>query len=467
MRYIINNQYAFCGYKGLPFALYNTESGDTFFFSKEEYSLLLDCDGQTEIEPETLNENDQKIFRSFFSGDLIRPCGEESLMPRREYHLYENYYRDNVQFSITGRCNYRCKHCFMSAPHAKYDEMCFDDCVKVIQKLADCGVRNVQLTGGEPLVHPDFKKIVQEISDRGLHIQMIYTNGLLLGQDIFDLLKANNQNPRIQISFDGLGYHDWMRGVKNAEKHAVDAIKRCGENGFECEVATVLFRDNVDSLRETVKFLDGLGVSIIRVTNVYDQGEWLPYVKEHGISRTELFDKYLEYIPKYFEDDLNISISLEGFFNFKTDTKKAYSTFENTCTRDTEDRYYLCKSIKKSFYITSGGLVLPCASMMSTEVEEGALNILDTDLREIINNSDLYEIGNKKAKDLLANNKKCGECEYRYVCLGGCRARSLVNHNGLFGIDEGTCAYFLGGYKEKKDKLLEDLGYGKQGSVLV
>ena len=42
MKYILNDQYSLCGYKGLPFALYDIKKGKTHFFSKEEYSLLLD-----------------------------------------------------------------------------------------------------------------------------------------------------------------------------------------------------------------------------------------------------------------------------------------------------------------------------------------------------------------------------------------------------------------------------------------
>ncbi|MBP5279847.1 MAG: radical SAM protein [Erysipelotrichaceae bacterium] len=457
MRYILNEQYCLCGYKNLPFALYNKVTGKTNFFTREEYSLLLDCDGQTDISVKDLNDKDKEIFRSFVEGGLVRISDKESLDPDQEYHQYDVYRRDGIQFSITGRCNYRCKHCFMSAPHARYDEMSLDDCITVIRKLKECGIRVIQLTGGEPLAHPDFKKIVEEISRQGLHLQMLYTNGLLLKQDILDLFKKLHQNPKIQISFDGLGYHDWMRGVKNAEKYAVDALKLCVKNGFECEAAMVIFKDNIDSLADTVRFLDGLGVSMVRVSNVYNQGEWLAYADEHGLSVEEVFDKYLEYIPVYLKDDLKISISLGGFFRYDAKEKKAMSTFENRCTEDNKDKYVLCKSIRQAFYISSTGFVLPCTSMLSTRVEDNALNMLEHDLKDIINDSYLYEIGNLKAKDFLEKNKKCNECKYRYQCLGGCRARALILQDDMFGNDSDVCTYFLDGFKEKKDRLLDEL----------
>ena len=461
MKYILNDNYALCGYKGLPFALYDIEKGKTHFYTKEEYSLLLDCDGKTEINIKELDENKQNIMRSFINGDLIRINDDSKLNDYQEYHLYGNYYKDGIQFSITGRCNYKCKHCFMSAPHAKYDEMSLENCIKVINKLNECGIRNIQITGGEPLVHPEFKEIIKELSKRGLHLTTLYTNGLLLKQDIFDLFKEYKQHPKIQISFDGIGYHDWMRGVKNAEKYAIDAIRLCVENKFECEVAMMVFKDNINSLRETVKYLDELGVSNIRVSDVHNQGEWLPYVKEHGLTINEVYDKYLEYIPHYLEDRIHADISLGGLFKYDVKNKEAYSTFENNCNPDNENKYYLCKSLKQSFYITSTGKVLPCASMMSTIVEDNALNILNDDLKDIINSSYLYDIANKKAKDFLDNNEKCNKCKYKYECLGGCRANAIAKHNNLFDYDDGVCTYFLGGYKEKKDKLLKELNIAK------
>ena len=100
---------------------------------------------------------------------------------------------------------------------------------------------------------------------------------------------------------------------------------------------------------------------------------------------------------------------------------------------------------------------MPCATMMETSIEENALNILDHDLKDIINSSYLYETGSLKAKDFLENNQKCRECRYSHLCLGGCRARALFLQNDIFGNDTDVCTYFLDGYKERKDELLKRL----------
>ncbi|WP_289466325.1 radical SAM protein, partial [Klebsiella pneumoniae] len=69
-------------------------------------------------------------------------------------------YIRTAHWSITGRCNYRCKHCYMSAPDAKLGELSHETIMSIVQQLIDCGIYQVSLTGGEPLVRKDFMEIV-------------------------------------------------------------------------------------------------------------------------------------------------------------------------------------------------------------------------------------------------------------------------------------------------------------------
>ena len=66
--------------------------------------------------------------------------------------------------SITGRCNYRCKHCYLSAPSAKLGELPHETMLEIIEQLAACGVQQVSLTGGEPLVRGDWWQLVDALT---------------------------------------------------------------------------------------------------------------------------------------------------------------------------------------------------------------------------------------------------------------------------------------------------------------
>ena len=42
-------------------------------------------------------------------------------------------------------------YCYMSAPDAKFGEMSYEDCMKLIDQMAECGISRIGLTGGEPI----------------------------------------------------------------------------------------------------------------------------------------------------------------------------------------------------------------------------------------------------------------------------------------------------------------------------
>lgn len=72
-------------------------------------------------------------------------------------------------------CNLRCPYCdtkySWDASEAK--DM---DVSKILQTVWDLGVRNVTLTGGEPLVHPGVQGLLQQLVDSGCYVN-VETNG--------------------------------------------------------------------------------------------------------------------------------------------------------------------------------------------------------------------------------------------------------------------------------------------------
>lgn len=453
MKYILDDRYSYCGYKKLPFGIYDNLSAETFFFDRDKYSLLLDCDNNTDIDLDNLNEDDLKFIKESINKGFIREANKDDYIKEHQSYIkYPCVYKKSVHFSITGNCNYKCRHCFMSSPHAKYRQLKLEEIIHVLDELVRCGIKKVEITGGEPLVHKDFKKVVEEISKRNLKLTVLYTNGMLLNEDIINILKDNNQRPTIQISFDGIGYHDWMRGIEGAEKAAIKAIKLCRNNNLVVHISMMAFKDNLDSILDTIEYLCELGVSQVKVNRVDDLGEWLAYSNEHGITRKQAWDSYLQLIPDILTKKPNIRIILEGLFTYDPISHKFSASYEKTCTSELENRYLLCASLKDGFYINCDGDVYPCMSYVGL-VSFG--NVLEKPLDDILNDK-LFILGNYKARDFFEHNNKCINCEYKYLCIGGCRARPIINgSDDLLGIDEDACAYFLEGYKTRKDEIIK------------
>ena len=347
----------------------------------------------------------------------------------------------------------------MSAPHAAQGEPSWEQLMTMLDAFERCGVRNLELTGGEPMFRRDFWQLVDEILARGLVVPQLYSNGLLITDEFLDRLEQRHMYPSIQFSFDGVGHHDWMRGVAGAEKIALDAIKRCTERGIPTSVSMVVCRESIDSLRESVNLMASLGVRTMKVGNASPQGEWLDQ-PEHYLSQSELYERFLEYIPHYFEDGKPLTLGLEGFFNYDAERRKLTSFNEKDIPEDIFGKATMCAHVRRGMYVSPQGNVLPCMSMVGSPIEEQFPNMLEMPLEDILDKQSLYmDMVSFRISDYMEHNPECRECGYRTACCGGCRALAVRDHpTDYLSPDLYTCAYFKGGWKEKKDAVLKSIG---------
>ena len=112
----------------------------------------------------------------------------------------------DVRVSVTDRCNFRCQYC-MPAEGLPWLEreaiLTFEEIARLVALMAAMGVRDVRLTGGEPLVRRDLPRLVGMLSDiedvAGISLT---TNGFLLGRQAQALVEAGVD--RFNVSVDSL-----------------------------------------------------------------------------------------------------------------------------------------------------------------------------------------------------------------------------------------------------------------------
>ena len=457
-RYLITQDHILRGWKALPFAIQHLQNGRTEFLPKAEYLLLAHCDGRHDMDRAALSDRENALLDHWLKGGFIRPAGPgENLLPHQEYVLYDTRFKESVQWSITGRCNYRCRHCFMSAPHAVLGEPSFDECMRMLDDFARCGIRTINLTGGEPLVRKDFWEIVDRILEKQLRIGVIYSNGKLTDETFFQNLLKRKIRPDIQFSFDGVGWHDWLRGVDGAEEIVKKALSRCRELGFRTSCSMCLFRENRNTLRESVNLLAELGCGALKVNVTSPQGEWL-HEQDHILTQEEAYQAYMDYLPDYFADGMPVPLMLEGFFVYEKNKRKVGSAFEKNCKEADFGKCAMCGHVRSTLYVSPQGLVLPCMSLAGTPVEDQFPNMLETPLEELLNDSSYQKMSDMRVSHYMEHNPECRDCEYREACCGGCRAMALrTGVTDYLAPDLWTCAYFRDGWKEKKDRLLKEL----------
>lgn len=438
------------------------------------FFLLCRCDGKTPLTEMT--ETEAETLRRLEAEGIVRssrvpmPC-----QPWQEYRFYDNRRVLSAAWGITGRCNARCRHCFMGADTEETPcEFTWEECQRLIGEMEECGIRSVMLTGGEPLIHPDFFRIVHAIAEKGMRVSRIYTNALKLTEETIQRLEAEGQRPEMMISFDGLGVHEWMRRVPGAEEKALKAIALCRTHGLPIRVSMNLNTVTLPSAEATVRRMAGMGVETIFIIRTTPTPKWL-----NQESSTLGDDEYMETQLKL------IRILRENrawktrirFFNgleVGPDTTAASLSRPNhRWLSDEVPESAWCAKCVESFFVASDGRVLPCDAFEGGSISGGFLladnNVHRRPLREILNDSEYSRMMLLSQEELLEHNPKCQACPWQEVCQGGiCRACGIaalaVRAGSYHGVDplEGIrtpdpiqCRFYRGGYFDRLKEMLE------------
>src|SRR5438034_8122356 len=110
----------------------------------------------------------------------------------------------DLRVSVTDRCNFRCQYCMPAEglPWLERDAVLrFEEIERLVALFAAMGVRDLRLTGGEPLVRRDFPRLAGMLAPLVEDLS-VTTNGYLLERDAEALVRAGVS--RFNVSIDSL-----------------------------------------------------------------------------------------------------------------------------------------------------------------------------------------------------------------------------------------------------------------------
>jgi len=259
-----------------------------------------------------------------------------------------------LQFQYDYKCNFACEHCDITRLRANKSKRCFTiDDVKELSRQADeMGLAHIVITGGEPLVFPDFDEVIKALDPQKFYITSD-TNGWNLDTDRAKHLKSIGVD-KIQLSLDSLSAedHDSFRHKKGSHERAMKAIDACIEAGLNIIIATVVTKQRVRS-QEFIEFLEFAKSKNVPVFVTYAKpvGSWE--------GKTDiLIDR----------SDMDYMRQLEKKYNVFTHLTPSYGLNLG------------CIAVKRMVSITKFGDIMPCPYI---HVSLG--NFFEEPLRDIIN----------------------------------------------------------------------------------
>jgi GTP 3',8-cyclase len=154
--------------------------------------------------------------------------------------LFDTFNRsiNYMRISVTDRCNMRCIYCNAHlSPHLTHDDILrYKEIQKIVKASARLGVKNIRITGGEPLVRPDVGALIELLSNvEGIEDISLTTNAMFLEKYVGELKEAGLK--RINISLDtfkpdkfkyitgGGNLEDVLRGIESAKEAGLDPVK--------------------------------------------------------------------------------------------------------------------------------------------------------------------------------------------------------------------------------------------------
>lgn len=311
---------------------------------------------------------------------------------------------DWLMLEITGTCNLRCRHCYMSAtslpspsvlgtPHSALT-LPTSRWLELIAEGREIGFRALQLTGGEPAVHPDLPALLRLGHQVGYRPVALFTNLILLDDAVLSLLSQIGAQVHTSLySLDG-AVHDAATGQAGSWQRVVEGIRRLLSAGIETFVGVAVMQQNAATLRETVSFLTDMGIAPdhIKMDCAWPQGRGADLPPLAG--------------PLLWKGRLDRVVVDDGS-----------RLVAGTCWAG-------------RLAIAPNGDVFVCVG------EREALgNIASGSLRTFVESETVRSLWRITLDDVAV----CSGCEFRYVCFD-CRATAHLLSGDLLGRDP-TCPY--------------------------
>lgn len=149
---------------------------------------------------------------------------------------------DYIRISITDRCNLRCRYCMPEEgvqPLSHCDVLRYEELLRLTRAAVRIGVRNVKVTGGEPLARKGCIDFLRELKSLpGIEHVTITTNGVLLESALADLVQMKIDG--VNISLDSLSGETYRHITRQDAFPAVwRAIVKAVEAGLRVKVNCV------------------------------------------------------------------------------------------------------------------------------------------------------------------------------------------------------------------------------------
>jgi SynChlorMet cassette radical SAM/SPASM protein ScmF len=339
---------------------------------------------------------------------------------KKENHTYP---LSRIYFYITDGCNLRCRHCwippkyhgnFHNSPYLNLDLF-----QSIIEQAKPLGLSSVKLTGGEPLLHPQIREILNLLQIEDLNLNM-ETNGVLCTPGLSKDL-ATCKNPFIAVSLDGADArtHEWVRGVEGCFEAALSGIRNLVKAGFKPQVIMTIMRRNKDQMETVVRLAEDLGAGSVKFNIVQPtaRGEQM-----HAAGETLTINELIN-LGQWVETVLSVSTGLPLYYSHPPAFRLLGKMFG-----DNTDGCSMCGILSILGVLANGSYALCGIGQTVPDLIFGH-SAVDR-LEDVWNNTPVLNEIREGLPQRLEGI--CSDCIMKSRCLGSCIAQNYYSSKNLW-----------------------------------
>lgn len=299
--------------------------------------------------------------------------------------------------------------------------------VSLVAEAAALGAGILNISGGEPLLHPDLKRIMRFAGNK--MALRLTTNGTLIDDGWAGFLAS--LRPQIQISLDGpdASTHDAIRGPGSfvLALRAVGRLQKAGL-GERLILSATMQGDNILRLGEIIALARRLGVPSLRFLPLRRQGRAARNWRRVGAALpVSAYEKFYDEVRSLIDRSgtgprLSVSCGLSGFVPYRGEWAE-------------EDGFWCF--VGTTLAVAADGNAFPCVLLMRDDFLLG--NAYRKSLAGILRSKPMARICG-----VLANRRKdiprCAACLWNNFCQAGCMGMAL-DHKGTVMDTDRFCAY--------------------------
>jgi heme b synthase len=336
-------------------------------------------------------------------------------------------------WELTNACNMQCVHCRAEPSQSRSSvELSTSEAISLLEEIVSFAKPVVVLSGGEPLIRPDWGEIASYGASLGLRM-LLATNGSLVTREIAEQM-ASCGIQRISVSIDGADEesHDGFRGVRGAFEAAWRGIENARAAGIPYQINTTVTKRNIGQLPQILQLAVERGAAALHLFLLVPTGCGKEIAQEEMIEPSE-YEQVLEWL---FEQSRSVAIDLRAtcaphYYRVVLQRSGSKPSTENHSGQRASSRPQKgCLAGSAVCFVSHAGDVFPCGYL-----PVAAGNVRREPLAKIWQQSDVFRL----LRDENNLQGKCGYCEYRRVCMG-CRARAYAV-TGNYLSAEPYCIY--------------------------